>query len=206
VSDRSFEIGTTLLLALAAVATAWSSYQAARWQGEQARSFGRASATRLESTRASGVANRQIQIDVATFIQWVDAYAHNDAMLESFYRKRFRPEFAPAVDAWVRTRPLVNPRAPLTPFAMPQYRVAANDEAERLERTASAFAAEASRNIDKATRYVLCVVLFAASLFFAGMSTRLPTSMTRGAALGIGWCVFLGTLAWLATFPVNVDV
>jgi hypothetical protein len=206
VTERRLEIVSTLLLALAAVATAWSSYQAARWQGEQARAFARASATRIESTRASGVANRQVQIDVATFIQWVDAYAHDDTRLASFYRKRFRPEFARAVNAWVATRPLTNPRAPLTPFAMPQYRLAANEEAEQLERTASGFTAEAGRNIDKATRYVLCVVLFASSLFFAGISTRLPTVRSRAVALGIGWCVFLGTLVWLATFPVNVDV
>jgi hypothetical protein len=206
VSERRLEIVSTLLLALAAVATAWSSYQAARWQGEQARAFSRANATRLESTRASGLANRQIEIDVATFIQWVDAYAQADALLASFYRKRVRPEFAPALDAWIKTRPLRNPRAPLTPFAMPQYRLAANEEAEKLERTAATYAAEASGNIDRATRYVLCVVLFAASLFFAGISTRLPSSNGRAAALGIGYVVFLGTVAWLATFPVNVDV
>lgn len=205
-TERRLEIVATLLLALAAVATAWSSYQAARWQGEQARSFGRANATRVESTRASGLANRQVQIDVATFIQWVDAYAHEDTRLASFYRKRFRPEFAPAVDAWIKTRPLRNPRAPLTPFAMPQYQLAANDEAEELERTAAAYSTQASGNIDRATRYVLCVVLFAASLFFAGISTRLPSTNGRTAALGIGCVVFLGTVVWLATFPVNVDV
>lgn len=205
-TERRLEIVATLLLALAAVATAWSSYQAARWQGEQARSFARANATRLESTRASGLANRQVQIDVATFIQWVDAYAHEDTRLASFYRNRLRPEFAPAVDAWIKTRPLRNPRAPLTPFAMPQYQLAANDEAEQLERTAAAYSAEASGNIDRATRYVLCVVLFAASLFFAGISTRLPTPTGRAVALAIGCFVFLGTVAWLATFPVNVDV
>jgi hypothetical protein len=206
VTERRFEIVATLLLALAAVATAWSSYQAARWQGEQARSFGRANATRIESARASGLANRQVQIDVATFIQWVDAYAHNDARLASFYRKRFRPEFARAASAWIATRPLVNPQAPLTPFAMPQYRLAAQDEAEALEQRAADFAAQASLNIDRATRYVLCVVLFAASLFFAGISTRLPTPRGRAVALAIGCSVFLGTVVWLATFPVNVDV
>jgi hypothetical protein len=46
-TERRLEIVATLLLALAAVATAWSSYQAARWQGEQARSFARANATRV---------------------------------------------------------------------------------------------------------------------------------------------------------------
>ena len=44
--------------------------------------------------------------------------------LADFYFKRFREEFRPAVDAWVATRPLKNPNAPLTPFAMPQYKLA----------------------------------------------------------------------------------
>ena len=53
--------------------------------------------------------------------------------LADFYFKRFRAEFRPAVDAWVATRPLKNPNAPLTPFAMPQYKLAARAEAERLD-------------------------------------------------------------------------
>ena len=205
-NERRFEIATTLLLALAAVATAWSSYQAARWQGEQARTFAKAGATRIESARASGVANRQVQVDVATFIQWVDAYSGGDDRLRTFYYRRFRPELRRAVDAWIATRPLRNPDAPLTPFAMPEYRLEAMAEAEALEDEASSFAAAAGENIDKATRYVLCVVMFAAALFFAGMSTRLTTPRGRAFTLGLGYLVFLGTVAWLATFPVNVDL
>jgi hypothetical protein len=76
---------------------------------------------------------------------------------------------------------------------MPQYHLASSEEVEQLERTAATFSAEAGRNIDRATRYVLCVVLFAASLFFAGISTRLPTQTGRAVALAIGCVVFLGT-------------
>ena len=39
-SERRLELVSTVLLALAAVATAWASYQAARWHGEQAQAFG----------------------------------------------------------------------------------------------------------------------------------------------------------------------
>jgi hypothetical protein len=49
---------------------------------------------------------------VATFTQWVDAYARNETQLADFYRQRFRPEFKPAVEAWIATRPLQNPQAP----------------------------------------------------------------------------------------------
>jgi hypothetical protein len=203
---RWIELATTLLLALAAVATAWASYQSARWHGKQALAQSRSIAKRVESTRASGVASRQVQIDVATFTQWVNAYAEGNARLAAFYRKRFRPEFKPAVEAWIRTRPLKNPHAPLTPFAMPQYKLAANDEADRLEAEAGAASLLVERDIQHANNYTLCLVLFAASLFFAGISTRLPTRATQVAILALGWIVFLGTVAWLGTFPTTVSV
>ena len=69
------EILATVLLSLAAVATAWSGYQATRWNGEQAKAAGRTNAIRVEAARAQGLSESQTQVDVATFIQWVDAYA-----------------------------------------------------------------------------------------------------------------------------------
>ncbi len=200
------ELLSTVLLALAAVATAWASYQATRWQGQQSLIANRATAARVESNRAAGVANRQIQVDVATFIQWVDAYAARDKELADFYLRRFRPEFRPAVLAWIATRPLQNPKAPLTPFVMPQYRSAALVEADRLEAFGDSEAGRAKTYVERAGRYVLCVVLFAMSLFFAGISTRLRAESSRIAVLALGWLVFLGALVWLATFPVSIQL
>ena len=133
-----FELAATLLLAVAAVATAWAAYQSARWHGEQARAQSASIAARVESTRAANVANRQGQVDVALFTQWVDAYAREEDELSAFYRKRFRPEFVPAFDAWVATRPRKNPDAPLSPFAMPEYVLAATTMADQLEAKAAA--------------------------------------------------------------------
>ena len=200
------EIAATVLLAIATVATAWSGYQASRWNGEQAKAFSRATTARVESTRASDLANAQTEIDVATFIQWVDAYAQNRTELTDFYFARFRPEFKPAVDAWIATKPLENPNAPLTPFAMPQYRLAARDESRRLEAEADAAAAQARVNVQRATNYVLGVVLFATALFFAGMSAKLRTRRLRMALLAFGVAVFVGAIAWIATFPVSISV
>ncbi len=202
-SEHRLEVLATVLLAVAAVATAWASYQASRWRGEQAIEFARANATRLESNRVAGVANRQVQVDVATFIQWVDAYATGEDELEAFYRRRFRPEFKPAVEAWIATKPLQNHAAPLTPFAMPQYRLASNEQVDKLDREAAALSTTAGVDIDRADRYMLSVVLFASALFFAGISTRLHTPRGREVILGLGWLVFLGALVWLATFPVS---
>jgi hypothetical protein len=200
------ELVATVLLSVATVATAWSAYQANRWNGEQAKATSRANAARIESTRASGVVNRQVQIDVALFTQFIDAFAQEQTELANFYRARFREEFKPAFDAWVATRPRFNPEAPLTPFELPEYRLAAMEEAEELEATADANAAEARRNIQRSSNYVLAVVLFASSLFFAGISTKLTMPRARIATVVLGCVLFVGTLLWIATSPISVSV
>jgi hypothetical protein len=200
------EVGATILLALAAVATAWSSYQATRWNGEQAKTSSRVNKTRIEAARASDLANAQQQVDVATFMQWVDAYARGETEVVNFYRERFREEFRPAFNAWIATKPLKTEGAPLTPFAMPQYRLAAKAEAGRLDRSAEELSAQVRRNIQRASNYVLGVVLFAVALFFAGMSTKLTAPGLRMTMLVVGYVIFVGTAVWIATSPVSVAV
>jgi hypothetical protein len=200
------EICAAVLLSFAAVATAWSGYQANRWNGEQAKTSGKVNKTRIEAARAAGLANAEQQVDVATFMQWVDSYARGEDELVSFYQKRFRAEFKPAFNAWIATKPLKTKGAPMTPFAMPQYRLAARVEAERLDQTAEELSAQVHRNIQRSSNYVLGVVLFAVSLFFAGMSTKLTSAGSRKALLIVGCVLFVGTAIWIATFPISLAV
>jgi hypothetical protein len=202
----TLELVATVLLSVAAVATAWSSYQATRWNGEQARASGTVNKTRIEAARASSLANAQQQVDVATFMQWVDSYARGETELVNFYRERFREEFRPAFAAWIATKPLETEGAPLTPFAMPEYTLAAAAEAERLDAEAEALSALVRRNIQRSSNYVLGVVLFSVSLFFAGMSTKLTSPRLRVGMLAVGCLLFVGTAVWIATSPVSVVV
>ena len=200
------ELVATLLLAVATVATAWSGYQSTRWNGEQAKAAGRSNALRVESAKAAGLANTQTEIDVATFTQWVNAYSLEQSELADFYFKRFRKEFTPAVNAWVATRPLKNANAPATPFAMPEYRPQARVTAERLEAQSAASTAKVLEYLQTASNYVLCVVLFASALFFAGISTKLTTPTLRVAMVSLGCVVFLLTAIWIATSPISLAV
>jgi hypothetical protein len=205
VNDR-VEVVATVLLAVAAIATAWCSYQATRWNGEQTKQSSTTNRIRIEAARAQGLSEAQQEVDVATFTQWVDAYALRRTELADFYFKRFRAEFKPAVVAWLATKPLANPKAPLTPFAMPQYKLAAAAEAKRLDAEAEVSSAKVRQNIQRASNYVLGVVLFAVSLFFAGMSTKLRDDRLRKLAVGFGCAFFLGTAIWIATFPISLAV
>src|SRR3954449_10070930 len=136
------ELVVTLLLVVAALGTSWSSYQASRWNGEQAAAAGRTSAVRISAARAQGQAQAQTQVDVATFIAWADANRQGDHELAAFYVDRSRDEFKPAFDAWRATAPFTNQDAPPTPFAMPEYQLAARTDAEQLDAASEAGAAE----------------------------------------------------------------
>jgi hypothetical protein len=195
-----------ILLALAAVATAWSSYQASRWTAQQTEDFAAANAARVESTTASDLADTQTEIDVDTFTQWVDAHIQGDVKLADFYEQRFRGEFQPAFHAWLDTDPFNDASAPPSPFAMPEYKLAARQQAEQLQAKADSLASEAKDNVQRATDYVLGVVLFAVALFFAGISTRLARHSLRAFVLIVGIVVFLSAAIWIATFPISLSV
>ena len=79
-------------------------------------------------------------------------------------------------------------------------------DADRLDAEAEQMAATVRRNVQRSANYVLGVVLFAVALFFAGMSTKLPSPGPRKVLLAVGCLVFVGTFAWIATFPISLSV
>ncbi len=206
-SGRSWqELVVTVLLVVAALGTSWSSYQATRWNGEQAAAASRTSAVRISASRAQGLSQAQTQVDVATFIAWADANRRGDRELAAFYVDRFRDEFTPAFAAWRATRPFTNPDAPPTPFAMPEYQLTAKADADELDAASEVGAAQVRLDIQRSSNYVLTVVLYAVVLFFAGMSTRLNNQRLRWVMTLAGCAVLLGNIAWIATFPVSLKV
>ncbi len=73
---------------------------------------------------------------------------------------------------------------------MPQYRLAAETEARRLDAEADLSSATRDRDIQRSTDYVLGVVLFSIALFFGGMSMKLPTRRLRIVLLSFGIAIF----------------
>jgi hypothetical protein len=201
--QHRIELLSTILLAVAAVATAWSTYQSTQWRGEQAVDTSKATAARIQSSQAATRAGQLTQIDIATFVQWTNAHVAGDRELAAFYRRRFRPEFQPAFDAWLATGPFTNPSAPLTPFAMPQYKVSEAARSAELNIQAGVHSNDAEAANQRADNYVLAVVLLASALFFAGISTKLHSLRQREALLTLGWLIFVGTTIWLITSPVQ---
>lgn len=172
-ADRVVDIAAVVLISVAAVLTALCGYQSGRWGGQQSRLFSMANASRLRSAEAADRANALIAIDVAVFLHYVEAVDAGKTRLADFLYARFRPEFLPAMRAWLSTKPLRNAGAPSSPFVMPQYSLRTRAEARADEALAAADfdgALAATRHSDD---FLLLTVIFAAVSFLAGISTKM---------------------------------
>ncbi|MCH7789735.1 MAG: hypothetical protein IH940_09875 [Acidobacteria bacterium] len=217
-----FELLATILLALAAVSTAWAGFESAKWGGVQATNFSQAGAARTESVRASTLAGQQATIDVTTFFAWLGAvvdeadrgviespssaaeYEPTPETLSGFTFTRFRGEFGPAVEAWLALNPFGDDSAPPTPFAMEEYELEAQVESDRLQSAADQKASDAGDANQTSDNYVLTAVLFATALFFAAISTQLVRPLYRTATLAVGALMFLGTTSYILSLPIEI--
>ena len=106
------EIVATVLLAVAAVATAWSSYQANRWNGETTKATGRVNALRIDAARAQGLAQGQTQVDIAMFFQWVNADRHRRRRARRLLHGTVPPRVPTGLRRLAGDRPADQPRRP----------------------------------------------------------------------------------------------
>jgi hypothetical protein len=187
-TDRVVDVASVVLISIAAVLSALCGYQSGRWSGEEGRFYNLANASRVQSAEDADRAMALTAIDVNLFLHYVDAVDARHAREAAFIYRRFRPEMRAATAAWLATKPLTNPAAPSSPFAMPQYKPAARTASVALERQAAGdfrAAQAATRNSDD---FLLLTVIFAAVSFLGGISTKM--SFPRHAVV-----VTLGTVA-----------
>jgi hypothetical protein len=142
-------------------------------------------------------------MDIVVFSAWLNAFADGRLRLAEFYRRRFRPGFTPAFDEWIRSRPRENPDAAPTPFALKSYRVAAFEEAARLEAEANENATLASAANQQADDYVLATVLFAMVMFFAGIGQATQWRGGQITLLALAAVLYIVGVARMAQYPIE---
>ena len=131
-------VAEAVVLSIVAVATAWSGYQAARWEAASAKQYALVSRTTVLSQAKATLAGQDRLYDIVTFNGWVAAKTAGNEKLAAIYQRRFRPEYAVAYQAWQKLDPFNNPSAPPGPVFMPQYTNANADEAQKLAEEADA--------------------------------------------------------------------
>jgi len=189
------------LLAVTAVLTAWSGFEASKWSGEMSISFSRASTQRIEASREATTAEAARAVDLQVFGIWLEATSENNRELEEFARERFTDHFAVAFEDWLATRPLRNPDAPRSPFAMDSYVPPGEVEAQEADARADDYFADALADNRRGDNYTLLTVLFALVLFFGALSNRFGSERKSWTILaGAGLLLVVG-VSFLIAFP-----
>ena len=100
------EIIEALILALVAVATAWSGYQAAEWAGKRAEDYAKANRLRVTAEGLATLAGQERIYDSDTFNSWLVAKLDSKKEAAEFFERRFRDEYRTAFAAWIEHRPI----------------------------------------------------------------------------------------------------
>ena len=176
---ETIEIIEAVILALVAVATAWSGYQAARWAGMRAENYAEAGRLRVTAEGLATLAGQERIYDSDTFNSWLAAKLDGKAQASEFFERRFRNEYRPAFTAWLSTDPFNNAQAPPGPIFMPQYHNAKHEQFLGLNKQAADVADQGTKSGETGDQYVRITVLLATVLLITAIGQRFHFKTVR---------------------------
>lgn len=195
------EIIEAMVLASVAVATAWSGYQASKWDALSAQYYNQASRAAVLSQEKATLAGQDRLYDITTFNAWVAAKVAGKEKLAEFYERRFRPEYAIAFAAWWKLDPVKNPSAPPGPMFMAEYKNASSqDSAKLVEESKERFEAGVGTR-ETGDKYVKVTVFLATVLLLTALSQRFEIFGPRVAVVTIAFALLIVSTYWLLTLP-----
>lgn len=195
------EILEAVLLAVVAIATAWSGYEASRWGALSAENYSLASRTTVMSQERATLAGQDRLYDIVTFNGWVSSKVAGRDKLTAFYERRFRPEYAIAFQAWQQLDPINNPSAPQGPIFMPEYKNANAAEAVQLAEQAKAYFEKGVSTRDIGDDYVKVTVFLATVLLLTALSQRFRVLGPRVAVAAVAVILLCISAYWILTLP-----
>ena len=184
--SRILQICEAVLLSLVTITAAWAGYSAAKWDTASRVDIAESSTLRNVATRDSLTALSQRNFDSSTFEAWFIAFTMNSPRNEVIAERRFRPTFRVAFNAWLATDPAHNPHAPPGPTYMPQYKLPAQAQANKLDSEANSQFQAGSEAGLTGDNYVRITVFLAAVLFLVGIGSSFRLHGIRYALIGFG--------------------
>jgi hypothetical protein len=199
--SRLVEIVEAAVLATVAVATAWSGYQASKWDALSAQYYNLASRTTMMSQEKATLAGQDRLYDITTFDAWAGAKVDHRDKLAAFYQRRFRPEYAAAFAAWWKLDPVNNSSAPPGPIFMAEYTNANSQESVRLAAEARGHFEKGVSTRETGDKYVKVTVLLATVLLLTALSQRFEIFGPRVAVVAFAFVLLVMSAYWILAFP-----
>ena len=198
---EAIEIIEAVILALVAVATAWSGYQAAKWAGNRAEQYANASRLRVTAEGLATLAGQERIYDSDTFNSWLAAKLDAKEKAAEFFERRFRDEYRQAFTAWMKTDPFNNAQAPAGPIFMSEYHNAKHERFLDLSKQAADIADQGTKSGETGDQYVRITVLLATVLLITAIGQRFRVKVARIIFMILA-CLLLCLPLWqLLTLP-----
>lgn len=195
------EMVEALVLAIVAVATAWSGYQASRWDALSAQNYNLASRATVMSQEKATLAGQDRLYDITTFNAWAAAQVAGNDKLAAFYQRRFRPEYAIAFSAWWKLDPFNNASAPAGSIFMAENVSANGLESAKLAGDAKGYYENAVTMRENGDQYVRITVFLATVLLLTALSQRFDILGPRVAVVAVAFVLLVLSAYWILTFP-----
>jgi len=187
-ASQMVEIVEAILLAIVAMATAWSGYQAALWNGNAEELYTHSTDLRVEAEGLTTTANQERFYDAAAVVEWLKANVRGEKKLAELFDRRVLADSRPAFESWKRTDPLNNPNAPAGPFVMAEFRSSKLEQAAKLNSDSEAAFKQGDRARHRSDDYVRVTVLLATVLLLTAISQRFKS---HGVRVGLAILAFL---------------
>ncbi|HTR02469.1 MAG TPA: hypothetical protein VMN82_04670 [Thermoanaerobaculia bacterium] len=195
------ELVEAIVLAAVAVLTAWSGYQAARWDAASAAAYARSSQLTEEAQEQKTLAGQDHLYDVMALLSWVQATRAGDRDYAALLERRFRPEYEVAFQAWVKTDPLHNANAPFGPAFMPEFKSERLAKARELGQSAREQYERGVRSRETGDDYVRITVVLATVLLLTALSQRFRIHAARVGLVAVAFVMLAVAILWITTFP-----
>ena len=161
------EIVEAVVLAFVAVATAFSGFQAAKWDAVSSKDYASSTHLRVRAEEAALASNQKLNYNSDILGDWLLLNSLGDAKKATLLTRRFTPNYAVAFRAWLKTDPLHDPRAPTGPENMPQYKDPLHAREVATDARADAVYNSAVDDRDTSDRFVRLTVILAGVLFLS---------------------------------------
>jgi len=195
------EIVEAIVLAIVAITTAWSGYQAALWDGQQSLLYGQSSKLRVQAEAMELQSNQERIYDATTVVEWLKAEVGGQTLLADILERRLLPEFRPAFEAWKKTDPVHNANAPAGPAQMPEYRNTMAGQAAKINQQSSQVFEQGTQAREWAEKYVRITVLLATVLLLTAISQRFHSHRIRVGLIVVAFLLLCIPLWSIFTLP-----
>lgn len=199
---RGTALLTVALIAIASITTGWCALQSALWGGRQTFAIMHANRDNVRATEAHLRGTQMMLLDVALFVQWLNASQHSEGQVAEFYARRFRPELEPAFDAWRRAYEGDPASAEGSPFTMPQYTNPERLHGDALAASSATATRDALAYNRTSDQYALMTVLLSMVSVLAGFAEKMAARKARRALFAVSLVFLTACLVRIVLLPI----